>query len=274
MSSHRTSPWSNFLREPLLHFIVLGALLFAVDHFVAARADDPSIIVVGPEVDREAVDIFEKTRGRKPTAEELTALHRIWLDNEILYRQGLALQVDRGDPAIKERVIFKALSVIEAGLKLPAIDDKGLREWFELHRAKYDDPVRYNFQEAILSGDRSETAVRNFVAALNAGTPDDAQAGLRVFKDRPLSNLEQSYGAEFRKTIDESTVGEWRATQAIDGWHAIKLDSITPPKPAVFENLRGVVLQDWTDTTAAELRTAAVRELGKKYQVKFETRPE
>jgi hypothetical protein len=272
-SAHRAKLWSNLLREPLLHFIVLGGLLFTVDHFIAARADDPRVIVVGPEVDSEAVEIFEHSRGREPNAEELIALHRIWLDNEVLYREGLALQVDRGDAAIKERVIFKSLSMIEAGLKLPPIDANGLREWFEKHREKYDDPARYNFQEAILSGDKSESAVRNFVAALNAGTPTDAQAGLRVFKDRPLGNLEQSYGVEFRKAIDESSAGVWQATQARDGWHAIKLDSITPPKPAVFENLRGVVMQDWTDATAAEQRTAAVRELGKKYQVKFESRP-
>lgn len=265
--------WSSWLREPLLHFIVLGGLLFAVDHVIAAHADDPRTIVVGPEVDSEAVEIFEESRGRKPSAEELTALHRIWLDNEILYREGLALQVDKGDPTIKERVIFKALSVIEAGLKLPPVDDKVLREWFEKHREKYDDPARYNFEEAVLSADKSEAAVGNFVAELNAGKQGDAQAGLRVFKDRPVVNLEQSYGVEFRKAIDESTAGVWRALQARDGWHAIRLDAITAPKPAVFENLRGVILADWTDATAAEQRTAAVRELGKKYKIKFEERP-
>ena len=269
----------SLLREPLLHFIVLGALLFAIDHTLASREDDPHSIVVGAEIDREAVELFEKTRGHKPNEEELKALHRIWLDNEVLYREGLALQVDRGDPAIRDRVIFKALSVIDAGLKLPPIDDKALREWFEKNRAKYDDPARYNFQEAVLSGEKSsgeksEAAVRSFVAALNSGASADAQAGLRVFKDRPVANLEQSYGAEFRKALDESTIGTWQAIQARDGWHAVRLDSITPPNPAVFETLRGVVLQDWKDATAAELRTAAVRELGKKYNVTFASRPE
>lgn len=269
----------NLLREPLLHFIVLGGLLFAVDYLLASREDDPHTIVVGSEVDKEAIGIFEKSRGRAPNEEELKALHRIWLDNEVLYREGLALQVDKGDTAIRDRVIFKTLSVIDAGLKLPPIDDKGLREWFEAHRDKYDDPARYNFQEAVLSGDqlsgdKAESVVRDFVSALNSGTPADAQAGLRVFKDRPLSNIEQSYGAEFRKAIDESAVGKWQAIQARDGWHAVRLDSITPPTPAVFETLRGVVMQDWSDATAAELRTASVRELGKKYNVIFESRPE
>ncbi|MEJ1960607.1 MAG: hypothetical protein WDO56_03275 [Gammaproteobacteria bacterium] len=146
------------MREPLLHFVVLGALLFAVDQFVLGRTDDPHTIVIGPEVDREAVEIFKGSRGRAPNEQELKALHGVWLDNEVLYREGLAMQVDRGDDAIRERVIFKALSVIDANVKLPAIDDKQLREWFESHRDKYDSPARYNFQEAALSGDNSESA--------------------------------------------------------------------------------------------------------------------
>ena len=113
--------------------------------------------------------------------------------------------------------------------------------------------------------------MRAFVTALNAGTPGDAKAGLRVFKGRPHANLLQSYGAEFTKALEESAVGEWRALQTREGWRAVRLDTITPPKPAVFERLHGVVLQDWTDAVMAEQRTAAVRALANKYKVKLET---
>ena len=267
----RGAPSPGWLREPLLHFVVLGGLLFALDHVMAGRADDPRTIVVGTDVDHEAVEVFQDSRGRPPNEEELNALHRVWLDNEVLYREGLAMQVDKGDDAIRERVIFKALSVIDANVKLPAADDKLLRDWFEGHRVKYDEPARYDFQEAALSGDNSESAVRAFTDALNAGTPGDAKAGLRVFKGRPYSNLVQSYGPEFPKALEESSAGEWRALHARDGWRAMRLDSITPAKPAVFEALRGVVLQDWKDATASEQRSAAVRVLAKKYKVKFET---
>jgi hypothetical protein len=260
----------SWLREPLLHFVVLGALLFGVDHLLSARADDPRVISVDAAVDKHAIEVFKKSRGREPNKDELYALRRVWLDNEVLYREGLALQLDKGDSAIRERVIFKALSVIDAGTRLPPYDDKSLREWFERNRAKYDEPARYDFEEAVLSGDTSETAVRAFVDALNAGTPGDAQAGLRVFEGRPHSNLVQSYGAEFAKALEALQPGEWRALPSSKGLRAIRLGSITPPKPAVFEDLRGVVLQDWTDVTLAEQRSAAVRALTKKYTVKVE----
>jgi hypothetical protein len=259
----------GWLREPLLHFVVLGGLLFAIDHYLVGRKDDPHTIVVGSDVDAEAISVFEQSRGRKPNEAELTALHQVWLDNEVLYREGLAMQVDKGDDVMRERVIFKALSMIEAGVKLPPIDDRNLREWFEQHRVKYDEPKRYNFQEAVLAGEASEDAVRGFVRQLNSGTPGDAQAGLRVFKDRPYDNLAQSYSAEFPQLLEEAQPGIWQAVQAGKTWHAIKVDSVVAAKPADFEILRGVVLQDWKDATASEQRTAAVRQMAKKYKVQF-----
>ncbi|MDC8786258.1 peptidylprolyl isomerase [Roseateles koreensis] len=256
------------LREPLLHFVLLGGMLFLADHWLMTRADDPRTIVMGPEVDAEATQIFSATRGHAPNAEELAALRQVWLDNEVLYREGLALQVDKGDASIRERVIFKALSVVDANVKLPKYDDKTLRSWFESHRVKYDEPPRYDFQEAVLDGTPTEAAVRAFVDALNAGTPGDAKAGLRVFKGRPQANLLQSYGAEFAKSLAAAPVGEWRAQPTQDGWRAIRLDALTSGKPGDFESLRGVVLQDWTDTVMAEQRSAAVHTLAQKYKIK------
>jgi len=266
-SRHRAAP--RWLREPLLHFVVLGGALFAADHFIAGRADDPRVIVIDATVDKQAIDVFRQARGHEPSKDELYALRRVWLDNEVLYREGLALQLDKGDSAIRERVIFKALSMIDAGVKRPPVDDKMLREWFERNRVKYDEPARFTFQEAVLTGDRSEAALRAFVAGLNAGAPpSDAQAGLRVFKDRPRSNLDESYGPEFTKALEQAPPGEWLALPSRGGLRAMRLETITPPQPAVFEELRGIVLHDWTDAVLAEQRSAAVRALAKKYTVK------
>lgn len=180
------------------------------------------------------------------------------------------VQLHKGDDTIRERLIFKALSVIDSNLKQPPADDATLRAWFEQHREKYNEPARFDFQEAVLAGENSETVVRDFVGRLNSGAPGDAEAGLRVFKGRPRANLEQTYGAEFASALESSLLGEWRALPTTQGWRAIRLDALAGAKPAVFEAFRGVVLQDWTDAKMAELHTAAVRELGKKYQVKIE----
>ena len=269
-SSTSSGQWSvpSWMREPLLHFIVLGAALFGIDHVLATRAGDPHTIVVDADVDAHAVKVFKDARGRDPKPEELYALRKVWLDNEVLYREGLALGLDKGDPAIRERVIFKALSMIDANTKLPPYDEALLRKWFESHRTKYDDPARFDFEEAVLAGDRSETAARAFAMALNAGTPGETEAGLRVFTARPHDNVVQSYGPEFAIALEAAPAGEWRVLQSRDGPRVMRLKSMTAPKPAVFEDLSGVVLQDWTDAVMSEQRSEAVRALARKYAVK------
>lgn len=261
----------QWAREPLLHFILIGAVLFGLDHFIAGRANDPHTIVIDAAVDAEARQTFQSSRGREPTAEELKALRQVWLDNEVLYREGVALGLDKGDIAIRERVIFKALNMVDANTKRPEFDAKVLREWFEKNRARYDQPARYNFQEAVLTGESSETAVRSFVSALNGGRAPDVEAGLRVFNGRPRANVEQSYGAAFATALETSPLNEWRAIQSKDGWRAMRLQSITPGQPAEFEKVQNVVAQDWTDAVLSEQRSAAVSALAKKYTIKIES---
>ncbi|MBV8036169.1 peptidylprolyl isomerase [Roseateles sp.] len=263
-------PLSRWAREPLLHFLLLGALLFGVDRWLNPGSGEASEIIISAEVDEEARQLFKAKRGQDPNAEEMTALRKVWLENEVLYREGLALQLDKGDTAIRERVIFKALSVVDGGTKLPPVSDELLRGWFEKHRAKYDEPARFDFQEAVLEGHAGEAAVRAFVDQLNHGTPGDARAGLRVFKGRPHGNLLQSYGDGFARALEAAPPGQWLALESREGWHAVRLEAASAARPAEFEVLRGVVLQDWTDATLAEQRSAAVAALARKYAIKIE----
>jgi hypothetical protein len=266
-TSRRLPGWA---REPLLHFLLIGAVLFGADHLINGRQGDNRLIVVGNDVTQEAIATFQAARGRAPDANELKALQQVWLDNEVLYREGLALQLDKGDSAIRERLIFKALSMVDSGVKLPPIDDAGLQAWFEKNRVKYDSPARYDFQEAVLDGAADEAAVRSFVTALNGGLPGDAKAGLRVFKGRPHLNLVQSYGEDFAKALEAAPPGQWLALKSKDGWRAVRMEAVTPAQPAQFAAVRNAVQQDWTDATMAEQRSAAVAALARKYTIQVE----
>jgi hypothetical protein len=259
-----------WLREPLLHFALLGGVLFAADHVLASREDDPRVIVVDADVDAQAIKLFTEARGRAPDEEELFALRRVWLDNEVLYREGMALGLDKGDKAIRERIIFKALSVVDANVKKPEIDEAGLRQWFEARRSRYDEPARYDFEEAVIAGKRTNEVARAFAASLNDGNPGEFEAGLRVFSHRPHENIVQTYGEEFASALETSPAGEWRAIPSKDGLRVMRLKSMTAPKPAVFEDLAGVVYQDWVDSVMAEQRSEAVRTLARKYDIRVQ----
>ena len=121
-------PLPRWTREPLLHFLLLGALLFGVDHLLNRRTGDANEIVVTAEVDEDARQLFKATRNREPSADEMAALRKVWLDNEVLYREGLALQLDKGEFSLRadaferkgdlqlKRVTYKG-RVYEPGVK-------------------------------------------------------------------------------------------------------------------------------------------------------------
>ncbi|MCJ0763979.1 peptidyl-prolyl cis-trans isomerase [Variovorax terrae] len=257
-------------REPLLHFLLLGALIFGVDHLLDAGRADPQTIVVGADVQKEARDIFAAGMQRQPSASDMKKLLDRWTDNEILYREGLALGLDRGDATIRERVIFKALSVAQAGITLPKIDEPGLRNWFEARHARYDAPARYSFLEAVVTSESTPEVLQSFVKALNADTKTDVQSDLRVFKDRPRGNLLESYGSDFAEALDKAPVGTWQAIPSTSGLRVVRLESSKPPIPASFDPIKEAVYQDWRDDTMAEMTSKAVREMGKKYAVRIE----
>jgi hypothetical protein len=261
----------SWLSEPLLHFVLLGGLLFAFDQFLVTRAGDPRTIVVSADVNKELIDIFAGSRSRAPNPEELKALQQIWLDNEVLYREGLANGLDRGDPMLRDRIIFKSLGLIESSVKVQVPDDSVLKAWFEQHRDKYDEVPRVSFDEAVLNAGNSEAEVRAFVSELNSGKPGTAQAGLRVFKGRPVSTLKQAYGAEFPRAVQSQALNTWVALQTRDGWRAIRVTEVRPAVAADFAQLHATILADWRDATASAQRTAAVRELWKKYKIRYET---
>ena len=270
-SDTRQRPWlSSILREPLLHFVVIGGLIFAADYYLVGRTNDPHTIIINADVDKELTDVFVGARGRQPTHEELKAVRQAWLDGEVLYREGLSLSMDKGDPAIRERVAFKALGAIETSVKVPTPDEAVLKDWFEKNRVKFDEPARVSFEEAALAGQNDEAVVRAFVADLRNGTPGDAKAGLRVFKNRPVPTIDQAYGPEFTKALSGLAVGEWNALSTRDGWRAIRVTGVIPEVPADFAARHGDIAQAWRDSIGAEQRTGAVRALAKKYRVRYQ----
>jgi len=260
---------SSWIREPLFHFLLVGALLFALDTLLITRKDDPKRIIVSVAVDEEARQAFTAARGRAPNAAELKALRQVYLDNEVLYREGIAMGLDKGDTAIRERVIFKALAMVEAGIKPPVQDEATLQKWFEKNRSRYENPMRLTFDEAVFAGQSSEQAVQSFVKALNQGVEPDLQAGLRVFRDRPLDSVVQSYGPAFASALTALPPDVWHAVKDNQGWRAVRLGTVSPAIPADFAKLRNVVQQDWTDAMLAEQRSAEVRALAAKYRIEL-----
>jgi hypothetical protein len=127
MSALRTPWWRRLAAEPLLHFLVLALLIFALDASLREPDAERATLVVPLQVQDEARQLFEAGTGRVPEPAELQPLLDRWVQHEALYREGLAQGLDRGDRVIRDRIAEKTLRLTEAGLGLPADAEAAVR---------------------------------------------------------------------------------------------------------------------------------------------------
>lgn len=260
--------WQVLLREPLVHFLALGLLLFVLDQVLLTKRGDPRSIAVPESVYEEARTLVSGKLNREPTDDDLRVLIDRWVDNEVLYREGLALGLDKGDTAIRDRVIFKSLGVVQAGLKLPPVDDETLKRWFEANRSRYETPTRFDFLEAVVTSERKEALLKQFVDALNGKGKSDTESSLNVFRDRPRANLEQSYGTEFLKGLESTEPGgAWIMLPSSSGLRVVRLMEIKPGTSASFDSVKNTAVKDWQNEAVSKQTTEAVRELAAKYRI-------
>jgi hypothetical protein len=246
------------------------ALVTALSACNAVRAHDEQVspLIVPGEVNHEAVHTFERAHGRKPAREDLLAIHRVWINNEVLYREGKTLPA--GEAGTREQVIARSLRAIEEKVSPPAVTIEELRHWFESRRERFEQPARFDFEDATPPGTNSEAAVLAAVRKLNAGAPGDARASSRFFKGRPESNLVQSYGSKAAAALTQAEPGKWLALETRDGWRAMRLLALQPAIRAEFNTQHEAIRRAWSDATLADRRSAAVQALWQKYQIEFD----
>ena len=259
--------WSRFIEEPLLIFTAIAVLIFLGDYLISLTKNDPKAIVITPEIREDIKQIYINSLKREPTPVDMKILIDRWVDNEVLYREGLALGLDKGDSSIRERVIFKTLSVTQAEITLPKLDDNDLQKWFMAHEDQYDSPALINFEEAVVSGKPSKDDLTNFINALNGKGHSSIDSSLEIFKDRPRFTIVDGYGEEFTNALEKLTLKEWVSLDSKMGTRVVRLIGVKPGDKANFEPLKTKVYTDWKNQTAAELSTKAIRELGKKYKI-------
>lgn len=261
----------TLLREPLIHFLAIGLILFGLDTAVSARGDDPRQIVVTTATYETIVAAFEKGHGRKPTADELRPLVDTWISNEVMYREAKSMQLDQGDEMIRERVMQKVRVMIAGEVDVGDPSDEELRRWFEDHRHNYDRPIFFDFTFARLDGGEDEAAE---LAAQWQSVDDVRRAAptrrILSFKVRPESNVLQLLGETATEKLKGLDQGQWMPVEGPTGWAVIRLDHLEPARPARFEEVEADVRKRWAKWAAQRQGANRIAEMRKQYNVVYQ----
>lgn len=167
-------PLSRLLREPLVHFLLIGAAVFGLYGLVA-----PPVAPAGSEIVITAADAgrlkaqFRATWNRDPTATEFNGLLDNLVREEIFYREAKLFGLDQNDQVIRLRLRQKAEYLLSQPAALPAPTEAQLRAHYEGTRAKYAAPSAISFEQVFL-GEPSQEEIARVRTALKAGA--DASA--------------------------------------------------------------------------------------------------
>ncbi len=267
-SASGTSVWRTLRGEPLLHFCLIGALIFAGDAWLHPRKNDSHEIVVTRALRQSFIDNFDEDKARVPSDTELQKMTDAWVASEILYREGKAMAVDRGDDMIRDRIAYKLQLLIFDQVKVAPPTDEQLQAWFDQNHGRFDEPERVGFY---LTSPTDEATARRELADIQAQHESpDLQRQTRAILARPVASLAPAFGQAFSDGLLAQPLGQWTVLQSKDGWHVVRLDSRRPGKLAALSDVRGEAIRLYHDEEVRKRALEAVARLKTQYTVRYE----
>lgn len=273
---------SGLLREPLVHFVAIGAAIFALHAALAPPPRDGRIVVSRDFVEGLRQEYAART-NRPPTPEEERALIDRFVEEEVLVREAIAMGLDRGDPIVRRRLAQKMIFLAEDGAAAREPSDDELRAYLGAHADRYGDPPRLSFRHVFLSRDRrGQAAASDARAALgdlsqrgkDPGSMGDPFLQGASFVRRTPAEIEAIFGRAFTQALLASPKGAWSGPVASSyGEHVVevvdRLESGLPPLEAVRARVRADLIEERRAAASREMKAR----LRARFQVQIETAP-
>jgi len=274
----------RWLKEPLLHFLLLGLAIFGAYRLLGPDEPPPSSIVVTEGIINGQIESFSRTWLRPPTPREVNELIREYVREEIYYREGMALALDRDDTVIRRRLKQKLEFVAEAAGIAAEPTDEDLRAYLEQRRDAYQTDARLSFVHVFLSAERRGDAVAQDAASLLAGLQssqealDPAALGdptllERQFEDVPLRDVAAQFGDEFADRVVELPVGQWQGPiESAYGMHLVLVGARTDGRAPELDEVRDALRRDWLNERRIVANEAYYQSLLQRYTVTIDGR--
>lgn len=273
----------RLLREPLVHFLLLGAILFGA----YAYAERPHGGIESSTQIRLTIDdisqlvlVFRSQWRRNPTPDELRLLVEDRVREEVLYREAIALGLDKEDTIVRRRMAQKVQFLIEDAARAPTREE--LETWYQANRDRFALPSRVSFRHLYFSPDRRGARAHDDAAtALTklAGQPEDSSlaAGLadafmfqEYYRDRASDFLGKEFGPNFALAVAKLSPGSWLGPiESGFGWHLVFIDTLIPGRVPAFEEVEDDVRQAWLAAQKAQAWEKAYRDMRAKYRVQL-----
>jgi len=273
----------RWLREPLLLFLLVGALLFGVYRWLHPETGTRENInrIAITEDDLRQMSVGWMAQGRPPPApEQWRSLVETRVREEVLYREALALGLDRDDTIVKRRLAQKMEFLAEDISNLSEPEPGELKMWFAKNADRFALPPRASFRHVYFSPDHRGKSARADaervllrLAGKSSDAPSVASSGdpfmfQDYYGDRSSEQVAAQFGPQFARVLFEEKPGAWRGPiESGYGWHLVFVDSITPGRVPALEEIESDVKAAWIADRREETRRKMYDVMRARYEV-------
>lgn len=270
----------KWLREPLFHFLAIGAGLFLLFGLVGGagenRTDRIEVSAVQVELLAEG---FARTWQRPPTPQELNGLVEDHIREEIYYREAMAMGLDRDDTIVRRRMRQKLEFFTDDILASIEPPEEELRTYLSEHPEKFQVAGRVTFEQIYFNRDRrgdsavsdAEKLLRRLQAAdskVEPGTLGDPLLLPVEYDDVSQDEVVSRLGRQFAESLDELPIGRWAGPiESGYGFHLVLITDRQPAEAPAFDEVRPVVVREWRAEQREEAKEAFYQGLRGRYEV-------
>ena len=268
---------TRLLREPLLHFFLVGAVLFGVYGWLQGdRSNSPTEVVVSRGQVRSLQMQFERVWQRPATRDELQGLIDGWVKEEIFYREGLAMALDRDDPVVRRRVGQKLEFILDSAAPA-SLTDTELQSWLDAHPSDYQTEPTYSLRQVFFNPERHGEALGADIAAARRAL----ERGKAIEGDTTLlppemnaaraTEVARVFGNEFVEGLATTAIGGWHGPmRSTFGVHLVELSERRDGGRATLHDVRAQVERDLLHARTEDAKAAVYERLRANYRVRID----
>jgi len=250
------------LREPLVHFLVAGLLVFLANQmWTGGQSADDQTIAISKSVLARIDDTWLRTTGRKPSAEDRKGLIAQYVEEEALAREAQRLGLAKGDEIIKRRLAQKMRYMAASGEEASDPSDKELKSWFAANQSKFNIAERRSFNHVYFSperhGENLERAANAALISLKDGSEwqslGDPFMQKRTYVAVPQGEMVRAFGPDFAKAIFALPKGQWsKPVGSAFGLHLVRIEAVDQASQADFaanrDRIRSAYMEAMAET--------------------------
>jgi hypothetical protein len=272
----------RLVKEPLLQFLVLGAALFGIHAFLSTGEQKaPAKIVVSAAQIANLGQTFARTWQRHPTPEELKGLIEDYVRDEVYYREGKALEIDRDDIVIRRRIRQK-MEFFAEDMAASAPTDSELSSYLAAHPERFRTEPTVSFRHIFLNparrqgldGDAAKIAQELARPGTDVGTLGDGFLLGSEFDARQRRDVISDFGERFADKLFSAGTGSWQGPFASPfGLHFVLVSKRSEGGLPPLAEVREAVAREWANDRRVAKLEEFYRALRQRYDIVVETTP-